>query len=242
MEERNLFIVWDDVTDETVLAVLAAIQAYEKASIEKNKAWNRIHKINRELIVKTYIVCKERYLFIFNRCLDTVVDMQEKIDPFLKMNFTYVCALSISTATALAKNTDKPLALALGIMLGCEASTLANVDNLCTEYTITKDILLEGKLDSYTKESNVHHFINFDSSLEDKIKGVYSSKIVVGYSSFETYLACCLKKPVLEIQLNPLLYKWSNKGYNCITEESNLQELIPKGIAQCLQQATIPSV
>jgi hypothetical protein len=245
MIENNLIVIGKDITDETVLAFLAAIQAYETVAIEKNNAWNQIHKDTRELVFKNYLVCPPRYEFIFQKCLDTVAAIYPKLEDTPRIDYTYVAAISVKQAKAIAANTEKPLAIALGILLGCEASTLANVNNLCTEYAIAQDILLDfGKgLTDLANESvsNKQLLVEmFDSknenNLEDRIKDVFSSKIVVGYSSFETYLAACLNKPVLEIQLDPLLYKWSSKYYNCITDESKLKELVPKGIQRCLSQ------
>ena len=173
-----------------------------------------------------------------------------------KAGSTFICQLSIERGVDLAKGTDKPLALALGIILGCEANTLADVSNLCKQYTEDRILLLDQVL-ALRLSADTHKIIVANKELQDidshfifvsddkstktlseKIALVYSCKIVVGNSSFETYLACCLKKPVLEIQTNPLLYKWNNPNYRCITDPSRIQELVPQGIVECLRMAT----
>ena len=75
-------------------------------------------------------------------------------------------------------------------------------------------------------------------SIENRIWHVYSCKAVIGFSSFETYLACALKKPVLEIQTSFGLYKWSNPNYFCISvlssNSEHFPEILNKGVALCL--------
>lgn len=235
MDEHNLIVIAEDITDETVLAVLAAIQSFEKAAVDKNNGWNRIHQVTRNLNFYTYLQCPQRYVFIFEKCLSTLAAVNENIP---KVDFTYVGGLSIASAKAIAHNTDKPLALAFGILLGCEANTLADVTNLQSSYSENLDLIVDISLVKVCGENlEEMQFYSSDlATLIEKIDIVFRSKIVVGYSSFETYLGCCLNKPVLEIQLDPSLYKWNSKAYYCITEESNLKELVPKGIQLCLTQ------
>lgn len=232
MLENNLIIIRDDVTDENVLAVLAALQAFEASAIDKNKAWNKIHHDKRILEFNTYIVCPTSYTFIFEKCLSTVKYINPRVYP--KLAYTYVCEISIARARTISDNTDKPLALAIGILLGCESSTLADVSNLCTEYVIKYDLAADIALSTFLMVEKMQFYSTTVATLEEKIDIVFKSKVIVGYSSFETYLGCCLRKPVVEIQKDPSLYKWSNPNYICITEEVNLHELVPKGISQCL--------
>jgi hypothetical protein len=131
--------------------------------------------------------------------------------------------------------------MALGILMGCEASSLADVSNLCTEYPKFCDIYSDVRcafniaIKDIPKGKSCNIYVeNVTISLEDRVSKVFGSDIIVGYSSFETYLGCCLKKPVVEIQLDACLYKWSNPKYVCITDDSNLKELVKKGIAICL--------
>lgn len=232
MQELNLIIVGDDVTDENVLAVLAALQAFEQSAVEKNNGWNKVHRDNRVLDFKTYLICPFRYEFIFRTCLSTLEGIYSDVDKIPKMNWTYVCHITIVRAMALALNTDKPLALAIGILLGCESSTLASVENLCQEYSIVYDVITDIQL-GYLPIGPDQWYSPTLATLEDKISIVFSSKAVIGYSSFETYLACCLNKPVLEIQKDPSLYKWTNKHYSCITDDTD-KDLLSKGITKWL--------
>lgn len=244
MEERFLFILNNDITDETVLAVLAALQAFIIAAKEKNNAWNRVHHDTRTLDIKSYFVCQERYAFIFQQCLPTIEGIYSSLDFIPKIDFTFVADISITAAYELSKHSSRPLAQALGILLGCEASTLADVSNLQKEFVQDTNNLLDFNIDKYLEDSghtlikgnghivSAHNFLDTPYDLVWRINEVYRAKTVIGYSSFETYLGCCLHKPVFEVQTNPHLFKWSNSNYSCVTVADN--DAIIKGVKLCL--------
>lgn len=249
MKEEVLFILSDDITDETVFAVLSALQSYESASILNTKSWNKVHKQDVKLDLSIWLVSPNRnYDFIFERCLTKLCGIFADVESTTSIDWTYVASISIAQAKAIALATELHLAIALGVLIGSEAKSLPDVSNLVSEYTQHKDwvcfdnCLLTKHRAVVDDELSISYFDSrFDSkrnkkSLELAAKEVFESIAVIGCSSFETYLACALQKPVFEVQINKGLYKWSNKKYLCATEFSD--EAILKGVKQCLTLAT----
>lgn len=238
MIDNALIMLGDDITDETVLAALSAVQTFEKNAVDKVNSWNAVHKDNKKSELKIYLICPSRYEFLFKRCLKNVEGIYNDAMRVPKLSYTYITYLANERANKIGINTDKPLAIALGIILGAEAPVLPDVSNLITCHTkqassILCDPLLS-KVSALTNKAVI--LAQNDSDLEDRTMDVFQAEYVVGYSSYETYLACCLQKPVFEVQLGRGLFKWSNKKYVCITDDSN-EEVISKGIDLCLQQA-----
>lgn len=235
----NIVIVLTHVTDETVLAILSALQAFEKSLIQKNDAWNQVHHVDRKLDLSLFlVVVEDRYNFIFQKCLTHLKKIYLVGDPVENIDLHYVCKLDIKEAEALAAPTRKPLALALGILLGAEAGTLPDVTGIVPFTAVSHKLLLDERLlHLFPCVDVVDNTYADGMSLDQKIEWVQRSAVVVGYSSFETYLACCLRKPVLEVQFNSALYKWDNKQYYTITEADMIKDLLPKGIDLCMRQA-----
>lgn len=247
--DKILFILSNDITDETILAVLAALQNYEKAAFDKIKGWNSVHKQDRQISLKIHLVYEnERHYFIFDRCLPHLISIKKTIDEVNTKTFDCIVALSISAALKIADKTNKPLADALGVLIGGEGGTLPDVSNLCQSFVVDIGQLIDSKfLDTYTITSSdiephsldclaiaAYYFADTSMALEQRALSVFKSKCAIGYSSFETYLACALKKPVLEIQKNKHLYKWSNPNYFCVTDEN--KDNVIKGVELCLQK------
>lgn len=239
MRDQVLFIIEDDITDETILAALAAIQAYERGAILKNKSWNKIHKQDVVLDLEIDIILNKRYQFIFKNCLTFVGSFYDKQinikDLNLFKNYTYICQMSLFVAEMIAEHTNKPLASALGILIGAEADSLPDVSGLVSETQksnrlYVEDFSLVKRCVNLDLPAGSFHY-NFVSSLEELINIVANSAGVVGYSSFATYLSCALQKPTVEIQFNKLLYKWSNKNYICLSEDDDYALI--KGFKQC---------
>ena len=252
--DKILFILANDITDENVLAVLAALQNYEKAAYDKVKGWNSTHGQSRQIDLKVHIVYEnERHYFIFESCLSHLASIKKTMVEVKETSFDCIIPVSIEVALKLASATNKPLADAIGIIIGGEGGTLPNVDNLCQAFSISVDTLYDFRfIDMYLRDRDLnlklgisgvdtigYAFNNTPMSLERRVLEVFKSKSIIGYSSFETYLGCALKKPVLEIQLNRHLYKWSNPNYVCLTEEN--QDAIVKGIQLCLQKICVES-
>jgi hypothetical protein len=237
-KENTLIVISDDVTDETVLAVLAALQAYESSAYTKVKGTNATHKQNVKLDLHITIVCKNpEYDFIWLRCLTKIRSIFRSTNDYPDEIFTYVAIVSIEAARGLGNKT-RHIADLLGILLGAEASSLPDVSNLVTKFSVTNDLLIHRfnlpDNDNVMPVDSIlfSHNTIAPLSLEGRTKHVFGSKAVFGTSSYETYLACALKKPVVEIQKDTQLYKWSNPNYICITDESD-QEALQKAIDKC---------
>jgi len=238
-KENTLIVISDDVTDETVLAVLAAIQAYESSAYAKVKGSNTTHNQNVKLELSITLVCaNEDYDFIWQRCLtklDKIIRHTSGEVDITGEHFTYVALVSIEAARNLGNKT-KHIADLLGILLGAETSSLPDVSNLITEYKVAKRNWyvfnsLETLWEKFETSKKYNSFVE-GKTFQEKTLLVFESCAIFGYSSYETYLACALKKPVIEIQKDQQLYKWSNPNYICITDESD-QEAVQKAIDKC---------
>jgi hypothetical protein len=241
MIDSALFMLAQDITDENVLAVLAALQAFENNAISKVKGWNSVYKDGRKQELEITLVCPERYAFLFASCLTKVKGIYQEAADIPAVTYHYVSYISIERAKALAACAAKPLAVAIGIMIGAEANVLPDVSNLVLDFVKDKAQILattDSLANIISQKSNVSDVwvAQLTASLRARILAVYHSDCVIGESSFETYLGCCLSKPVLEIQQDMHLFKWSNKLYTCITDATD-KEVVLKGVDRCLQQA-----
>jgi len=220
--EKALFILDKDITDEIVLAVLSALQGFEQDVINKTDGWNKIHTDRpREVDFQMYLVCADtRYTFIFGRCLNKLEKIySETLHAQLDdVDFTYVANISWAKGKSIAEATNKPLAEAFGIMIASEGKSLPDVTNMIKVFTRGNNLLKVNEVENL--------------SLEERAQAVFDAGGVTGQSSFETYLACALHKPCVEIQHNKNIFKWSNPNYLCITEEND--EVLTKATKLCL--------
>lgn len=245
MVDRALFIIQPDVTDATILAFLSAIQAYELNVITKTRAWNQAHQQTKEVELELDLVCPKTYHFIFERCLSTLknIGTERHTLPFVK--YDYACSFSLANALSLGEVINRPLAQSLGVICGSDATTLPDVSNLITEYPqVKKNVLCQSDYYSELMAQNTHQadmislynplFAKEQHSLESRARLVFMAAAVIGDAGFETYLACALLKPVLELKAIPRVMKWRNKQYSVLTEFN--QESLVKGIKICLLQ------
>lgn len=244
MIERVLLHVAPDVSDETVLAYLAAFQAYEHDALAKVKGWNKTHRDNKQLELELYINCPDRYYFLFERCLSKYKKIESMALTISMVDV--IVQLSVERALAICDKTDKPLAQGIGILIGAESSTLPDVSNLVHGIPFDGTFLIDEALndDNYFIMANnifgsIRHFNSLkseDLSILTKIEYVIRARAILGYSSFETYLASAMGKPVFEIQENKHLRKWSNKKYVCVTNRD--RHAIEEGVKLCLSLST----
>jgi hypothetical protein len=223
-KDNVLFIISNDITDEVILGILAAMQAYVSNAYTKIRSWNAIHRQNEELDLAVYIVCDEYYHYLFQQCMPNLAQLYvSKAALSHKIAFTYftyIVELSYDRIKRMCSTSNKPFAVCAGIILGSESSTLPDVSNLLPSFIEDIDLLCSPAL---VDLNELHYIANrqvYENgySLYRRIELVYRSKVVFGESSFETYLAAALHKPVIEIQPNQFLYKWSSKKYVVLSE------------------------
>jgi hypothetical protein len=110
----------------------------------------------------------------------------------------------------------------IGILIGCASDSLADISVASGSYE-RGSILIVGdlpiRLNDYAPRRDVYSIVRNvpDEMSNEVIEAIRSSEAVIGWRSFGTYAASCLRKPVLELNRPEddfwILTQWSNKYY-----------------------------
>lgn len=234
-----------DIEEKYVLALLAAIQAYEKNAFDKHTAFykQRISagdlKLNVVLVRSPKHAC---YDFIWEKCLNHLLaiysynEMAQGALIARNIDLTSHVILDFPTARHIARASRKHLAQAYGIMLGSENDSLPDVVKLAPEsYVNTSNVLM--LYNPKLVETSNFDYVRTDLSLEARTVEAFTHAAYIGDISYESYLMSALRKPVFEISLEDdvyLLSKWSNPNY--FHSSSATDKPLRKGIQLCLNR------
>lgn len=242
VREKLLFVL-SDVTDQTVLPILSALQAYCSLAVTKQQAHYRMYhsdpKLEVDVQITYHILCYDpTFNFIFEMCMPEGTLVSSSIEAFRKHYGTYDCIFEMSETLArkIVGSTRRHLVDGFAISIGSEASSLPDVSKLCPEYSYAYDILLCPKVPSEVVallpvNKTLRHILH-RPSLQERIRNVFFARAVIGETSFETYLASALHRPVLEFNTDPHLHKWTNPKYVSIVVPTS--DAIQKGVRICL--------
>lgn len=244
----TIIIHIEDMREESVLAILAALQAYEKNAFDKHTAFyqNRVGAGDLELnLIIVRAVQYERFDFIWNKCLNHLrlitIDLNGALLWANKHDLKSVVVLREDVARNLAKTSGKHLAQTYGIMIGSETGSLPDVSALAPKDYANKPewMLITAPVCSmnFQTTSPINLLVDLDEKdkdLELRISLCFMSAAYGGRLSFESYLMSALKKPVFEISDDKHLYKWSNPNY--INASTSDDEAVTRGISLCLSR------
>lgn len=241
------------IREETVLAILSALQAYERNAYEKKASFYKT-KIGENFKLVLLIVRLDldaRFDYIFIKCLNHLqgihASMSSAVHDVLETTkeITSVVSLSEPVAKDLAQCSNKHLAQTFGIILGSEASSLPDVSKLePATYDVKNNWLLISSpiaasllVDAPINPISVFVDIDtFDRTLEARIELSFMSAAYAGRLSFESYLMSALKKPVFEVSDELYMFKWSNPNYFHTLATPHNEQALKKGLHLCLNR------
>jgi len=261
--KRESVLIWiKDISDLTVLPLASAVQSYAEDAKKKHDAFCsfRNQKSDYEVTI-ALVLPKDNELDkdlslskIFWTLIPSVQSISYDFSAMKHDTFDAIFDLSEEHAREIGQPTQRHLAQSYGVMLGSNANSFPHsVENLCKEFTPSGKILssLEFKFqvdyfpsspigghDRYLyRDASDGAFplsISSELSLEQRIKNVFECDGVIDTLSFESYLASCLGKPVLELSNDSAMTQWSNPKY-CRMEKLT-KEGFERGLKQCFPQ------
>lgn len=241
---NNIVFEIKDMREESVLAILSALQAYEKNAFEKHAAFYHSRIGEGDLQLNIYLIRAEQYArfdFIWTKCLSHVKAISHDMwDVKIAGLITSCVILSEEVARDLARTSGKHLAQTYGIMVGSEAGSLPNVDALAPEsYTPEDTLLIREPIQLKDVPEQIRSsflLTSSDTDLHERVGACFACMAYAGELSFESYAMSALKKPVFEISAEPsyLLSKWSNPNY--IRASISSDDAITRGMFQCLNR------
>lgn len=236
-----------DIEEKYVLAILAAIQAYEKNAFDKHTAFYKQRISAGDLILNIVLVRSPKhacYDFIWEKCLNHLLaiysynEMAQGALTARNIDLTSHVILDFPTARHIARASRKHLAQAYGIMLGSENDSLPDVVKLAPEsYVNTPLPLMLFHPTEMLRDFSNFDLVHTDSTLEKRTVQAFIHAAYIGDISYESYLMSALRKPVFEISLEDdvyLLSKWSNPNY--FHSSSASDKPLRKGIQLCLNR------
>lgn len=247
LTESACFRIDEKFTHVHALAVLSALQAYIRDANYKTEAWNRVQHQNRTLELYLTVVCarKEMLQFLYYwLSKEKIAGLEDlpSVDDLSIDCFDYYVDVSFEKIMDITRVGKLPLYQGLGILIGADVPSLANLAFEYDVYSVKGGSLLVAPrmYNIYSKIEN--KFSERFSSVtymgyekEELLKPsviarVRGSEAVIGYRGFTTYAASCLKKPVLEILDSQILDSKARETFWSLTQWSNPYYLpvIPK--------------
>lgn len=255
VRHENVLIWIKDCNDLSVLPMASAIQAYVRDAFRKHEGFASQRRLKSNfsltLDLATTQEIVDRYGWFFEILIPhlgriVVIEETTQLAPSCGAKYDCIFDLNEQTARNIGCITHRPLVQSFGIMLGAEATTFPeSIENLCQEYSPADTVLLSPAIDNVLTFQNCKAEllskvsdpvrIEKDAPLQERIRAVFEAKAVIAETSFETYLASCLKKPVLELNTDSALNKWDNPNYFPMVILN--KESFGKGLSLCLARA-----
>lgn len=254
-KRETILVVIKDISELTVIPLVTAVQSYADDAKRKHEGFCSYRKALSDYEVQIDLMLPsfeaQQFAFLFTTLIPSVKNISYLHMTQIEVSH-YDCIFDLSEAKAklIGAQTGRSLNQSYGVMLGGEAFTFPrNVENLCPVFTPSGKILMSFEMLKLLPSRVFAHlpetlFVMRDEadlalimglprnlSISDRVKQVFECEGVIDVASFETHLASALYKPVLELNNDPTLTKWSNPNYYLITEMT--QDGFTKGVKQC---------
>jgi hypothetical protein len=219
-----------DIPDEELPAAISALKCYISDAYVKADAWSSMRKgYKRKLTLHVSIIVPDEYrASIIRYCIPeaSVVSAYHGISLDSFDMYKHIDTASVAGYKAVNKF---HAAQVYGVVLGCQAFSMFEIPLLesveVTDVLVLEDAQLWETLGKALPSSLTVRLLRGQQqkNFKDLIRLLAESRCVVGALSLETYLACCLKKKVVELYPTKMsrswLSKWSNKYYKMIVKD-----------------------
>ena len=222
LKEAVAIIIAADVSARDILAAVSAVKSYIVDAYAKTKSWNKLYKQMRKLELAVFVQGPQEYRWLFEKVIPECTYKTIEDDD----TWDYVTRLSTSVARNIAAAGNLHISQSYGVILGSNPQSLPDLTSLLSSSSYNSNTVL---LVAETQEDAAYFeelmkpvstvtetILTTDVYTEDIVQKINSFEAVVGIAGFETYMASCFKKPVLEFVLPEDLgfySQWTNPFY-----------------------------
>jgi hypothetical protein len=226
----------ESITDVEILAVVSALVCSRHSAQLKHDSLCIQQHVRQELNFSMGLHIPQSMVEKgLPELLATLLDCEHSINQSSDLPVDFTQTLDYDTIYKLAQPSGRSFAQAAGILIGAEApsvfdirkATEGSVKQCFYDQAMFLDQHLLGKYPAIPwdgiKLLPLFFITEENGTYQEMLQDVVNSSLVVGPLSFQTYAACCLEIPCIEIfksqeQLN-MFSKWSALKYTAILEE-----------------------